>query len=102
VAGIVCDTLGKTKPEASVSKRNGEIARSAVTTRRRAAQRVKARELKAQFLEQHPQKKSVVEKVKESKPVVKATEAVKRAGDALAELAEMAKPKRKKKEETAS
>jgi hypothetical protein len=86
-----------------VSKRNGEKARSAVTARRRAAQRVKARALKEQFLEEHGQnKKSVIETVKASKPVVKATEAVKRAGDALAELAEMAKPKRKNMQENAS
>ena len=85
-----------------MSKRNGEKARAAVAGKKRTAQREKARALRAAHLEKHGHsKKGVVAAVKESKPVVKATEAVKKAGDALAELAEMAKPKRKKKEENA-
>lgn len=83
----------------TVSRINGEKARSAVETRNRNARRVKDRALRAEFLEKHAQKKSVVAAVKESKPVAKATKVAKKAGEALAELAEMAKPKRKKKEE---
>lgn len=85
-----------------MSKRNGEKARAAVAGKKRTAMREKTRALRAAHLEKHGHsKKSVVDKVKDSKPVAKATEAVKKAGDALAELAEMAKPKRKKKDEQA-
>lgn len=80
-----------------MSRINGEKSRAHLERKRRTARRQSDRILREEFIA-----KNSGAAEKPSKPVAVAKETIKKAGDALAELAEMAKPKRKKKETTES
>lgn len=77
-----------------MSRINGEKARAHLERRRRTARREQDRVLREEFLAKNSAPAG-------SKPVEAVKRTVKKAGEALAELAEMAKPKRKKKDEAA-
>lgn len=79
-----------------MSRINGEKARASIAHKKRTIRRMKEREMRAQIAARNSEK-GVVDKVKESKPVAVATDTLKKAGEALAELAEMTKPKRTRK-----
>lgn len=78
-----------------MSRTNGEKARANIAHKKRTARRMKERALRAELL--GAEQKGTLESLKESKPVAVAAKTLKKAGEALAELAELAKPKRAKK-----
>lgn len=76
-----------------MSRINGEKSRAHLERRRRTARRQSDRVLREEFLAKNAEASKG-----ESKPVAAAKKTIKKAGEALAELAEMAKPKRKRNE----
>lgn len=77
-----------------MSRINGEKARAHLERRRRTARRQQDRILREEFLAKNAPSTA-------TRTVAAVKKTVKKAGDALAELADLAKPKRKKKDEAA-